>query len=1278
MPRKRNIPAPPLAPASTFQLASAQVIFTRRMVNTLGRFRERVYAYPMKFEPIDTGEHETEITFECVNALWYNTHALGVPVADFWENEPVHQVSRVTLRLGPSIHRLPSGGIRFGAQVPSGDFLNEIPNQVIDDGRWYVLTLGHEMVARPPVATYEILEDGGDYGEPYKLSLLRLETPSARVEQDLEAKYNIDGRVVQGQAMLDSQEVAFVGVLNVGQGGCNALYGTDGRPFLYYDFGRAIGKSSRPDSMKPCLASAPQIVLSNWDQDHYELARSYPEARYLPWLCLEGRAGAITGAFFRSLPHKRVWPVGREKFEEYAWGFILRANDVGGNSNDSGLVMLVRVRDDSTAPPTGQRRALDAAGTRPEIFPDERYVLMTGDAMFQHIPSCLHHDLDRKIIGINAVHHGSYNGMGGNEQFIPLAADPLDNHPATVAFSYGFNRQTGTDASGYGHPMREAVNAYKFRGYYLRVNTNAPPAGNPAHWNPRNIVLGWRRGAVPVPAGPAAAAIAVARGVFDGAVVAARQAHADAQATLLLLHAAIAAQAGNAAQVVAAVNAVGVSPAFAALGISPGLQVVINAAVLVAGGRPTGMVAAADIETLDDQTYDAAVLAANPACAAATALSQVVALSDPAYPGQQAVHCQGAVQGVHAHPLPWPVTQPPLCASTTVSAPLPPAPVRNIVVTEALADTRVFHAAHRMPNGAQVTVAGSLHAGTNALHVITRVNADEYTIPVSRGGLPVAEHVSVSRAVPGAATALRPIQDSGAVMTVVRHAGHELQAGTQVTLANAPNFNGAHAFQKVDGDTYSIVVAAAPVAGLPALASGTRAREKFKELCSIADGGAGTTVITHGNHRLQNRNKVDIQRTTHAVHAGTRRITVIDANSYSITASVGVAFAQNNVLVEGTRSRFAFANEPVELTGGRPLSTVNYPAHGLATGDYVTITAPSNPAYAGSHRVTVLNAAHFQINVGTANGIAHNGQIARHFGQFQNVSVTLKDPGRSTIITDNNHGLGSGAIVQIQGTGHYNGAHAITVLDANRYAIAFVTGVNRQQAGQAQATPKLVPFANEPVLTRDNGVNGTRVYHPNHGLPTGAQVTLVGGTHALGLPHHITRFDANHYDIAHTTGGQLVESRVTANGIAISFEYNGAGTTRVAHNGHGLATLAVPVGNVTIAGAQHLALNGARMIQFIDANSYDIAEPLPPAYREGHVAVTAQGSRASTVGEAPLPADAPPTEQQKRDAERALLKHGSMIDKGRMASALAQRRAHVTAAANCTGGNCAFVTLHRH
>ena len=1281
MPRRYpDPPPPPQSTPPTWKRATPDVIFARRMQNTINRFRPRLYAYPVQFEPIHGGTYATEVTLECVDVRWFNTHGLGVSRAKFWKQHPKHPMSRVTLMLGPSIHRLDSGGINFRAEVLDTD-INEIPNGLLEDRTWYMITLAQERPVRPPTALFEKLGANDDYEPAIELSILRIEDVYRSIGRELTDKYRIDGSGVQPQVMLDSPEVAFVGVLNVGQGGCNALYGTDGRPFLYYDFGRSVGSDSRPDSIKPCLASSPEIVLSNWDKDHHELGRSYPEARHLPWLCPEGPTGPNTAAFFRSLTHKRVWPDDRMKFEEYPWGFVLRSSDPGGNSNDSGLVLLVRVRDDSDAPPPGQRRALDTAGSRPEIFPDERYVLMTGDAMFQHIPSCEAHDLDGKIIGINAVHHGSYNGMAGFEDRIPLAAPPLDDHPAAVAFSYGFTRATGTHAGGYGHPMREAVDWYKLRGYYLRINTNAPPAGDPAHYAPQNVVLGWRRGNVPPPVDGAALAIQAARANFDAAVLVAEAARADCAATWILLGAAAVNKRVSAAQVVLDVNAAQLTPAYLALAISMPTQLAIIAAILQAGGRATGPLAYADIETLDSATYDAAILAADAAAVLATTLSAVIALNDPAYPAVQPVHCEGVAVPAVAHPGPWPVTDPPRTATTTVSAPAPNAPLRAITVRERQEPTLVLHRAHGLADGDQVTIGGSADVGTNALHAVTVVDADSYTIPHSRGGFPLTEEVDVSRAVVGGPALVGvSVADTGVPVTLVRHPEHAIQAGTNVTIAAATNvvFDGVRAGIRVDSDNYGMDVAGVPAgaAGVTAQASGTRSKEDFKELCDLADPGAAPTTVTHANHRLGSNAKVDIQRTTHRAHAGTRKITYVGVNTYTVNASLGTGFAENGVTVTGTRTLFAFANEPVEIVVGTALSTFTWVSHGLETGDYVTLTNGTDPVYAGVHRVTRVDDNRFQIDVGTHTGANYRADVSRHSGQFHNVSVILRDPGRATVVEDVGHGLNTGVTVTIAGTAHYDGAHVIQCVDTDHYAIAHVTGVNRTEHGNATATARTIPFAGEAVTTHDTGMD-TRVSHPNHGLPTGSNVTIVGGAHAG--PCVTSRIDANTYWIGDSTGATLVESGITGAGAAIeATENGGGGNTLVMHAGHNLATAVAVQGNVVIAGALHGALDGAHVLTYVDANHYTIPVALPAGYVERNQAVTVDGERAATAGEAPVTSRPTPSEEKIRDQEREQLTQGAADQKGRMVSAIAVRRQFEHHPASCTGSRCAFRRLHRH
>lgn len=1273
MPRRSpDPPQPPQRAAPAFARASWQVIYARRMVNAHNRFRPRVYAYPMQFEPIQGGRWQTEVTLECVDSTWFNAR-LGGTADDFWRANPVQPVSRVTLMLGPSINRNMNGGIQFSAQIQDPD-IDGTGNAHLDDRTWYQITLADEVRPRPPLATYERLGANDDFEAPMELSVLRIEAVPGPLAADLAEKYQIDGSGVSPHAMLDSPQVAFAAVLNVGQGGCNAIYGTDGRPFLFYDFGRSVGSDSRPDSMKPCLGSAPQIVLSNWDKDHHELGRTYPEARHLPWLCLEGPAGPVTGGFFRSLTHKRVWPEDRMKFEEYPWGFVLRSNDGLGNSNDNGLVVLVRVRDDSEAPPLGQRRALDAEGARPEIFPDERYLLMTGDAMFQHIPSCAAHDLDGKIIGINAVHHGSYDGMVGYEECIPLAADPVDDHPATVAFSYGFNRATGTHSGGYGHPHREAVEWYKFRGYYHRINTNAEPTGIPAAYAPQNIVLGWRRGAVAAPVGLAAAAIAAARLAYDNAVNPARAAFEDCEATRVLQRAADGAKAGTAANVHAAVTGVMLTPAYTGLAVSAAATLTITAAVVLCNTRANGMLAYADIETLDHNMYDAAVLAAAAATVQAQALSVAIAAQDPAYPQVQPVHCEGAAVAAVVHPPPWPVTDPPVTTTSSVGPVRPNAPLRNITVRERQDDTVVLHKAHGLATGDQVTIAGSADGGTNAAHAITRVDADSYTIPHSRGGMPVAESATASRAVAGAFAPNAPVQDTGHPLTIVRHSEHSLQAGSNVTIAAATvgAFNGMRAFALIDACSYGLDIAgvAAGTTGVTAQSSGTRSRETFKELCNINDGGVAPTTITHLNHRVANQAKLDIQHTTHAVHAGKRKVTVTGVNTYTIPATFGAAFAEVGVRVEGTRTNFAFPNEPVEIAVGDPVSTVTYLGHGLHTGDYVTLTNGTDAAYAGTHRITRLDGNTFQINVGPGDGNVYTADVSRHAGQFNNVPVLLRDPGRVSIVEDQGHGLNTGVVVTIQNTTNFDGAHQIACIDDDHYAIAAVTGGVVNDPGQAAATAPVIAFVAEPVATQDTGML-TQIYHPNHGLQTGAIVTLTNGGHAGA--HAITRVDANRYTIAHSVGTDAESYIRTGAGAPLDVSYDAAGVN-VMLAGHGLANGAP----IAIQNSLHGPLNGNHLITYVDANNFTVPIVVAAGYREIGSAVTAAGERAATEGTERVPCSPPPSDEQVCDWERDMLTNGTRVQKGRMASAIAVARRHEGNPGTCAGNHCAFRALHRH
>lgn len=431
------------------------------------------YAVAGKYEPDETDDVAL-VWIDLVEIEWFDSRA-HLDRVEFNEQNPWTPLRQLVIEVGG--YDRPNG-------IPTVPVVTREGKMAVEEGVWFQ--------AKVSFSEPEELE-GAIEGECYEqLPSLHYEDPEpawligvkdvGAMKSALEEVYSILPEDSTGQhAAVMNQRVAFVGVFDIGQGNCNALYNDDCHPFLYYDFGVAVEgyKRTRPAAFDPCYAGNPTVVLSHFDGDHRELAVHKPRAFHFPWAVIENKPVASDKNFFNKLTHVRVWPNNQLCFEEYPWGFVLRADWPGHHNkdidkNEIGLVALVRVQDDSNAPPPGQRRALDAAGTRPEIFPDERYVLLTGDAMFEHVASCRAGDLHGKIVGILAAHHGAKDGLV--EKHIPLAAPPLSGLPPTVVFSYGIFHVTSgqnprgkhaySKGGGSGHPFPEAVEMYRLRGYH--------------------------------------------------------------------------------------------------------------------------------------------------------------------------------------------------------------------------------------------------------------------------------------------------------------------------------------------------------------------------------------------------------------------------------------------------------------------------------------------------------------------------------------------------------------------------------------------------------------------------------------------------------------------------------------------------------------------------------------------------------------------------------------------------------------------------------------------
>jgi hypothetical protein len=146
-----------------------------------------------------------------------------------------------------------------------------------------------------------------------------------------------------------------VGVFNIGQGNCNAIYDNAGTILAYFDLGAptALNNASWPAAgFAPCVCDRPVIILSHTDQDHYELGRTTAATHALTWIVPKGNGQTYGGVFGglvasiraaggRLIGWSHTAPAGTMTFP---WGWVERGTLA--ERNGGGLVAFVCVRED--------------------------------------------------------------------------------------------------------------------------------------------------------------------------------------------------------------------------------------------------------------------------------------------------------------------------------------------------------------------------------------------------------------------------------------------------------------------------------------------------------------------------------------------------------------------------------------------------------------------------------------------------------------------------------------------------------------------------------------------------------------------------------------------------------------------------------------------------------------------------------------------------------------------------------------------------------------------
>lgn len=988
-----------------------------------------------------------EIEFECIDRFWFQISSGGRDPEAFFKLYKVVPASRVVVRsrfaqippppeaAGPL--SLPAAPTLGGTGLP-----NQITTAHIQEGHWYKLWLGsvlHQLPVTPadPVTdghtpqAVTFTPEGLQFGPPRLRHLTAIVDVNEEEGARLESFFSLHN-MVEPEVAYDNPALAFVGMLNVGQGSCCALYDNTGRPFLYYDFGRAIATAERPSTapQAACLSGTPTIILSHLDKDHYSMAFDVPGAFGVPWIIPEtpsGLLGPTTANFVNRIAHKRMWPHANKAFEEYDWGFLLKGTSEQSGAkgkNNAGLVALVRVKNDTNAPPVGQRKALDPEGRRPEIFPDERYVVLTADVVCAYIDSIRYGDLNDKVVAITAPHHGTHEEL--NWFHLPTPAPVTNGLPPTVGFSYGVRNDDGTNS--YSHPTGDAIAFFNVRGFHHRINNMTSRAGvnvmaaHPYAHEANAVLFSRLQGP---PADIAANLLATADMLtYTNQVAVVVQARQNSSAAY---DAYLAGQNNNGT--ILQINAA----AQVAFNRAPGVDLPTRLAFNVVYNQAAGTRVATRNKyyTFWQGLWNTVQLAANQAQTNALAAVQSAVQT----PHPQLTRCNGANLN-----LPDPGNNVLNIEQTPYNTPVVGLIAFNeaINILGAAPASTVTHNNHRLRTGDSITIANNaVNAGYRGQTVqITVVTANTYTIPIGAAGQNeigiLASGYRVARE--GAFVEAINIVGGNPISTVA-HTNHGLKTGDAIiTPNNAVNL----AFQNrnvqitvVNANSYTIPINANGQNENNINISGFRLAGSFAETVTIAGGNPNST-ITHNNHRLQNGNNITFAN-TNAVppqfRGQTIAIAVVNGNSYTVAINAA-GVNGNNVPVSGVRggngrlitpTRWDF-NRTISLVGGNNTATVTCNNHYLETGDTITID-PTGTAVNAVYRnqvvvITKTGANTFTIPIGNIGqneiNIPARGNIPTRWYFDRKIKITGA-VGTATV-TCRKHNLQTGETITIDPT----------------------------------------------------------------------------------------------------------------------------------------------------------------------------------------------------------------------------------------------------------------------
>lgn len=259
----------------------------------------------------------------------------------------------------------------------------------------------------------------------------------------------------------------------------------------------------------------------------------------------------------------------------------------------------------------------------------------------------------------------------------------------------------------------------------------------------------------------------------------------------------------------------------------------------------------------------------------------------------------------------------------------------------------------------------------------------------------------------------------GTTATVTTENPHGLVTGNQIVMSGITpsTYNGTFIITVLNATQFTYTTSATP-------ASNATSNGSAYAISSITNIGTGALVTTSSAHNLFTGNTVIVTGAVPSTYNGTYKITKISATefAYALTSNPG-----SNATTVGSYSVPAFA--PNSITNLGSLATVTtLAAHGLITGNQVTVSGCTPSDYNGTFIITVTSPTTFTYTMVTTPPTVAT-TVGTYVVTTQTISTNVQTGLVAKLTTPVNHDLQSGDVVTISGAipSQYNGTYIISV-----------------------------------------------------------------------------------------------------------------------------------------------------------------------------------------------------------------------------------------------------------